>query len=90
MLGSRPLERNFCELYTHYCESSKSPECDRGKDRVRQCHLSRCFKKVHTRNCSFKKKNLQNSASKVANWISHVSLLPSLANSFLLEMVIAK
>ena len=28
------LERNVCYLYTHYCESSKSLEGDRSRNRV--------------------------------------------------------
>ena len=40
------------------------------------------FKKVHTRKCSFKKKFLPNSASKVANCrYSYVNCMLSLANS---------
>ena len=39
MLGGDPLERTVCELYTRYCEYSKSLEDDRGRDRVRQCCL---------------------------------------------------
>ena len=62
-----------------------------------ECHdgiFYRHFKKVHTRNCSLEKNN---SASKVANWItSRYSLLTlcyhwqTLSISFLLEMAIAE
>ena len=34
-LGGGPLERNVYQLYTHSCESSKSLEGNRGRDRVR-------------------------------------------------------
>ena len=38
-LGGGPLERNVCQLYTRYCESSKSLEGDCGRDRVRRCRV---------------------------------------------------
>ena len=70
-LGGGPVREECLLTCTHYCESllkawkvtMVGTDCD---DTV--CH----FKKVHTRNCSFKKNNLfflQNSVSKVANWI---------------------
>ena len=36
------------ELYTRYCESSKSLECDCGMDSVQRCRFLSHFKKVHT------------------------------------------
>ena len=55
-LGGGPLEkeRNVCLWYTHYCESSKSMEGDHDKDRVDDAVFLHPFRKVHTRNCSFK------------------------------------
>ena len=38
--GGDPLERNVCLLYIHYCESSKSLEGDRERDRVRHATIS--------------------------------------------------
>ena len=55
-------------MYTRYCESSKSLECDCGMDSVRQClFLTQLQEGTHHKVLA-QDKNL-NSASKVANWI---------------------
>ena len=57
-----------CRLLTSFQEGL---EGDRVRDRVQRCHFLTVFKKVHTRNCSYKGKKyfFQNSASKMANSI---------------------
>ena len=40
MLGSGPFERSVCELYSCYCDSSKSMEGDHGKNRLPRCLLT--------------------------------------------------
>ena len=42
-LGGGPLVRNVFQLYTCYCESSKSLEGDCGMDEVPRCRLLRPF-----------------------------------------------
>ena len=54
---------------THIIESSKSLEGDRGKDRVQRCHLLTSFQEG-PHQCALKQKSFQNSASKMANWIT--------------------
>ena len=73
MLGSGPLERNVFQLYTRYCESSKSLEGYCGMGRVPQCHLLTPFQEGTYNKLLAQEKNL-NSASKVANRIIVVIL----------------
>ena len=55
-------------MYTRYCESSKSLECDFGMDSVRRCLFFNAIQEGTHHKVLAQDKNL-NSASKVANWI---------------------
>ena len=49
------MEECLLTGHTIWYKSSDSLEGDRGRDRVRQCHLFNVFStKVHITNCSFK------------------------------------
>ena len=80
------------ELYTCYCESSKSLEGDCGMDKVPRC---RHFKNIHTTINQKKYKFCKQCGRLNYSRYSHVSLLTfvitkTISISFLLEMVIAK